>query len=92
MVVLYCRHHHGQQETPPAGHLCASCRKMLDYATVRIDKCRYGADKHPCSVCSTHCFQPLFRERIRQVMRYSGPRMLLYHPFTALVYLWRKHV
>lgn len=90
MLVLHCRHHHGNQEPPSGRHLCASCRELLDYAAVRIEKCRYGADKPACSACTTHCYQPAFREQIRQVMRYSGPRMLVYHPLTALLYLWRK--
>ena len=31
-----------------------------------------------------HCYQTEMREKIRQVMRFSGPRMLLYHPALAL--------
>ena len=30
------------------------------------------------------------RERIREVMRYAGPRMLCHYPGDALAYLWRK--
>ena len=37
-----------------------------------------------CSNCKTHCYQTQMRERIRQVMRYSGPRMLLHHPVMAV--------
>ena len=108
MVVLYCRHHHGTAseknaespaenlsdnvESDSCRQLCPSCRDLLDYATIRIEKCRYGLDKPPCSACDTHCYQPAFREQIRRIMRYSGPRMLIYHPLTALVYLWRKRV
>ena len=36
---------------------------------------------------SVHCYQPQMREQIRQVMRYSGPRMLLYHPVLAIWHL-----
>ena len=31
-----------------------------------------------------HCYQPEMREKIRQVMRFAGSRMLLYHPALAL--------
>lgn len=92
MVVLYCRHHHGIVPSLSGRQLCPSCRELLDYATIRIDTCRFGAEKPACSVCSSHCYQPAFREQIRRIMRYSGPRMLFYHPLTALVYLIRKRV
>ena len=36
---------------------------------------------------SVHCYQPQMREQIRQVMRFSGPRMLLYHPVLAVWHL-----
>ena len=32
------------------------------------------------------------KERMRLVMRYAGPRMLLYHPMAALQHLWREYV
>jgi hypothetical protein len=34
-----------------------------------------------------HCYRAQQRERIRRVMRYSGPRMLLAHPLLALLHL-----
>ena len=37
-----------------------------------------------CSNCKVHCYRPDMRERIRAVMRFSGPRMLLYHPITGI--------
>jgi hypothetical protein len=33
------------------------------------------------------CYTPDMRERIRAVMRFSGPRMLLHHPWLALMHL-----
>ena len=32
------------------------------------------------------------KERMREVMRYAGPRMLLYHPVAALCHLWQEYV
>lgn len=32
------------------------------------------------------------KERMREVMRYAGPRMLLYHPVAALRHLWQEYV
>lgn len=31
-----------------------------------------------------HCYKPAMREKIREVMRFSGPRMMLYHPVLAV--------
>ena len=37
-----------------------------------------------CSRCPTHCYAAKQREAIRNVMRYSGPRMLLHHPVLTI--------
>ena len=37
-----------------------------------------------CSNCRVHCYKPEMREKIREVMRFSGPRMLLCHPILAV--------
>lgn len=37
-----------------------------------------------CSNCKVHCYKPEMREKIRQVMRFAGPWMLLYHPGAAI--------
>ena len=50
----------------------------------RIDRCPYQEDKPTCAKCPIHCYKPAMRERVRQVMRYAGPRMLLYHPVLAI--------
>jgi hypothetical protein len=31
-----------------------------------------------------HCYKPAMREKIKDVMRYSGPRMSYRHPLLAL--------
>lgn len=91
MVVLYCKHHHQERTfTSEYGQkpLCADCHALLTYALKRIEACRYGANKPTCANCTTHCYKPVMRESIRQVMRYAGPRMLLYHPLAALKHTW----
>jgi len=83
MIALFC---HGNHHTSDA--LCAECQQLQVYAMQRLDRCRYQTDKPTCAKCPTHCFKPVMRERIRQVMRYAGPRMLLHHPLlTARHYL-----
>jgi len=83
MIVLYCKkHHHGQVP-------CIECKKLLDYALLRIDKCKFGTDKPTCQKCTVHCYAKEEKEKIRIVMRYSGPRMIFYHPYAALKHLLR---
>lgn len=83
MIELYCRGHHGT----PRGRLCPDCAILRDYADARVDHCPHIATKTFCSVCQTHCYKPEMRERIRQVMRWSGPRMLFHHPVLAVRHL-----
>lgn len=84
MVRLYCRKVHGSEE------LCNECRELLDYAIVRLDWCRFGEQKPTCDRCPIHCYKPEMRERMRAAMRYSGPRMMLYHPVMAIKHVVRK--
>ena len=41
-----------------------------------------------CSQCKVHCYKTKQREQIRKVMRFSGPRMLFYHPIMAIRHLY----
>lgn len=50
----------------------------------------YG--KNTCRLCPIHCYKPAMKERMREVMRYAGPRMLLYHPAAALRHLWKEYI
>ena len=81
MIGIHCRGHHKAE-----GHLCAECRQLLEYAMSRIDRCPYGHDKPTCAKCPIHCYKPAMREKIRQVMRYAGPRMLFFHPLLTLLH------
>lgn len=76
MIGIYCRKKHKTKDDD----LCAECRELADYATARVEHCPHMADKTFCSRCETHCYKPDMRERIRQVMRFSGPRMIIYCP------------
>ncbi len=81
MIHLYCRGHH---HSPDKGELCPECRELLEYAKTRSEKCPFMENKTFCSNCKVHCYKPEMREKIRAVMRYSGPRMLLHRPGLAL--------
>lgn len=81
MIRLYCRHKHKTKE------LCSECAELDRYARERSDRCPFMESKTFCSKCKVHCYKPEMREKIRSVMRFSGPRMLFYHPVAAI-----KHV
>ena len=53
----------------------------------RLEKCPFAEEKPTCVKCPVHCYEAVMRERVRQVMRYAGPRMLLRHPVLALLHL-----
>lgn len=72
----------------PVSSLCPQCQALLDYAHKRLEHCKFGEDKPSCTRCPVHCYKPAMREQIRQVMRYSGPRMLLHDPIMAIRHLW----
>ncbi|MBN1615653.1 MAG: nitrous oxide-stimulated promoter family protein, partial [Deltaproteobacteria bacterium] len=72
MIEIFCRGHHGVKEA-----LCPDCRDLLGYVRQRLEKCPFKGNKPRCSKCSVHCYQPEMREKIRAVMKYAGPRMLL---------------
>ncbi len=79
MIRLYCRKKHGTK-----GALCTDCKALSEYAAQRSDKCPFMESKTFCSNCKVHCYKPDMREKIREVMRFSGPRMILYHPVMAV--------
>ena len=35
-------------------------------------------DKDICSACKVHCYSKEMQEKIKEVMKYAGPRMLFY--------------
>lgn len=82
MIKLYCQKKHHTK-----GQLCHECQELLAYVDMRLKKCPFGDKKSFCSNCKIHCYEKNKREKIKEVMRFSGPRMLFYHPLWAL-----KHV
>lgn len=79
MIALYCKKNH-----KPKSGLCPVCAELDQYAKMRSDKCPFMERKTFCSNCKIHCYRPEMRERIREVMRFAGPRMIFYHPLMAI--------
>ncbi len=85
MVDIYCKgHKHGKIT-------CKDCQSIIDYGMKRIDNCPFGEEKTFCSQCKVHCFKDEMRIKVKKVMRYSGPRMVFYHPIMALKHLLRRN-
>ena len=79
MIALYCRKQHHTR-----GGLCPQCAALDAYAKMRADKCPFMETKTFCSNCRIHCYKPDMRAKIREVMRFAGPRMILHHPVAAI--------
>ena len=84
MLWLYCRERHSSD----GEILCAECTELRDYAWLRLQKCPFQAGKTTCTKCPVHCYKPAMRARIRDVMRYAGPRMIYKHPLMAIGHLF----
>ena len=89
-IEVHCRHRHRVEAKAPTrlrnvdvraicGRplcLCADCRKLLAHGFVKRMRCPLDP-KPSCRKCPTHCYAPAYRARIRQVMKYSGRRLVL---------------
>lgn len=91
MILIYCKKKHRNKE------LCEECSHVQEYALNRLSACRFGEDKKACAKCPIHCYKPDYRQKIRQIMRFSGPWMLLYHPIESIRHIplpdkwrWRR--
>lgn len=82
MIKLYCKKNCRKKE------LCDECKKLLEYANKKVDNCRQKETKTFCSMCNTHCYSPKMRNNIRRVMKFSGPRMLIYNPPLAISHVF----
>ncbi len=75
MIALYCRKKHGTKK-----ELCGDCRELEAYARSKTESCPFMETKTFCSQCKVHCYRADMRERIREVMRFSGMRLIFKHP------------
>ena len=74
MIHIYCRNKERNSV------LCDNCRLLLVYALQRLDHCPFGDDKPSCKNCTIHCYKPHMRAQMKIVMRFAGPRMIIYEP------------
>lgn len=83
MIERYCRGKHNTKKHD----LCEECGKLLEYVKQRRERCPHRDNKPFCSNCKIHCYKPSMREKIREVMRYSGPRIVFNHPILSTRHL-----
>ena len=89
-IEVYCRHRHADRDkavatlkthdvSDLAGHavsLCADCTKLLAHAFTKRSTCPLEP-RPACKRCPTHCYHPAYRRQIREVMKYSGRRLVM---------------
>ena len=84
MIRKYCRGNRGTR-----GGLCEECTALTEYALFRLEKCPFKVNKKFCSLCKIHCYKPDMREKIKDVMKWSGPRMIITHPVFAMGHVFQ---
>ena len=65
--------------------LCTECSSFLEYAIDKRMKCPLEAEKPSCKHCRIHCYDKPRREKIREIMSYSGRKLMLRG---RLDYIW----
>ena len=64
--------------------LCPDCGRLLEYALEKRRKCPLDP-KPACKNCHIHCYRLEHRAKMREIMAFSGRRMILRG---RLDYLW----
>lgn len=81
MIMTYC---HGQNHERNHEDLCDDCRELRDYSLARTERCPHVSKTLFCVNCPTPCYKPDMKERMRLMMKYSGPRFFFRHPIIVL--------
>jgi hypothetical protein len=55
--------------------VCDECREFVLYAFERRLRCPLE-EKPACKHCQVHCFKPGHREKVREIMRFSGQYLI----------------
>lgn len=86
MIVIYCKAHHN-----PQSGICEECSVLKNYAMKRLENCPFGENKPTCGSCTIHCYKNDMRQKIKEVMRFAGPRMLFRHPVNAIQHFYKEY-
>ncbi|MGN0144637.1 MAG: nitrous oxide-stimulated promoter family protein [Clostridium sp.] len=82
MIEIYCKKKHGKKDC-----LCEECEELLNYAHLRLSRCKFGDEKTTCGKCKIHCYKKDMRAKIKDVMRFSGPRLIVYKPVELIKHM-----
>lgn len=84
MIQKFCQDNHDRST------LCMSCNELKEYTFKKLIACPFAHDKPACSNCKIHCYNKNQREKIKEVMRYSGPKMLIQYPGDTILFFLNK--
>lgn len=67
MIKIYCNgKHHSKQ-------LCAECQELLNYAQLRLERCKFGNQKHTCKKMPRSLLQALYATKDVRGHALRGP-------------------
>ncbi len=88
-IQVYCHAKHDQQERgavplPPELQprlrrhvtICPECAELLEHGITKRRLCPLDP-KPSCKQCHIHCYGPAYRQKIREIMAFSGRKLLL---------------
>lgn len=100
-IKLFCHARHdrkivGERELPqalrdaehPEDTLCLDCAALLEHGMKKRAFCPLEP-KPTCRSCQIHCYSADYRQKIREIMAYSGRKMILRG---RLDYLWHYFI
>ncbi|MCI5972127.1 MAG: nitrous oxide-stimulated promoter family protein [Anaerococcus sp.] len=64
--------------------------ELKAYVKRKLSSCPHGSSKPFCSYCKIHCYEPVRRAEILDIMRFSGPRFIFYRPGKAIKHILHK--
>ncbi|MEE8341623.1 MAG: nitrous oxide-stimulated promoter family protein [Candidatus Neomarinimicrobiota bacterium] len=85
MIKMYCDHNHNINDS-----ICDDCNDLIEFANEKIDRCIFQQDKPVCSECRVHCYRMDMRDKIKTVMRFAGPKMMIQHPIMGIRHMIDK--
>lgn len=85
MIEIYCRKKHKHKDS-----LCDECTELLEYAHKRLSFCKFGENKSTCGKCPIHCYKKDMKAKIKDVMKFSGPRLIIYNPLELIRHALNK--
>lgn len=85
---IYCRAHHADRPKNSAG-MCAECSATISFTHDRAANCPNNHQGN-CQDCAIKCNRGNQQQRIRAIMAYAAPRMMVRHPLMTLEYLAKK--